>query len=100
MNELHQRFRDRAHFAPSQNYRLLPFRFGRFDASRYIATNDVGEYVLLSRDELVAFTQRTFPTDSDTYRQLNMDRKREGTELARQIRTGRRQAPMCHHPYG
>jgi His-Xaa-Ser system radical SAM maturase HxsB len=63
-------FHDRAHFAPDASYRLLPFRFGRFDAMRYLLTNDVGEYVVLGRDELLAFTRRELSVTSDAYRAL------------------------------
>lgn len=70
MTALGSRFRDHSHFAPAAKYRLLPFRFGRLDATRYVVTNDVGEYVLLSRPDLVAFTRRELATTSDTYRTL------------------------------
>lgn len=67
---LHHRFSDRSAFAPGTGYRLLPFRFARFDARRYIATNDVGEYVLLTRDELAAFAARRLPHGTPLYRSL------------------------------
>jgi uncharacterized protein len=63
-------FRDRSEFAPPSEYRLLPFRFARFDADRYIATNDVGEYVLLDREELDAFARRQLSTEHPRYRDL------------------------------
>ena len=70
MRALATPFRDRSHFAPSESYRLLPFRFARLDAARYILTNDNGEYVLLAREELVAFTDRKLSSDSPAYRAL------------------------------
>ena len=70
MSELNGHFRDRAHFAPTQNYRLLPFRFTKLDDARYVATNDVGEHVVMTTDELRAFASRRLPVDSDVYRRL------------------------------
>lgn len=64
------RFRDRSHFAPAAKYRLAPLRFGRIDATRYVITNDVGEYVLLSREDLVSFVHHELPSTSDSYRSL------------------------------
>ena len=63
-------FRSRADFAPSARYRLLPVRFGRLDDETYVVTNDVGEYVVLPRAELVAFVDRRLPPESATYRSL------------------------------
>jgi uncharacterized protein len=63
-------FRSRAEFAPASQYRLLPFRFGRLDKQRYVVTNDVGEYVVLPREDLVAFADRTLDLDGDAYRSL------------------------------
>ena len=48
-------FHDRSRYQPSSTYQLAPFRFGRLEGDRYIVTNDVGEYVVLSREELAAF---------------------------------------------
>src|SRR5689334_11443083 len=63
-------FRGRGDYAGAQDYRLLPFRFGQQDGERYILTNDVGEYVLLRRDELVALKDRTIDRASTPYRKL------------------------------
>ena len=63
------KFRDRTHFAPGP-YRLAPMRFARLDDSRYVVTNDVGEYVALSRDELERFVRHQLPSSSDSYRSL------------------------------
>ncbi|HEX7601642.1 MAG TPA: His-Xaa-Ser system radical SAM maturase HxsB [Polyangiaceae bacterium] len=63
-------FHGRAHFAPEAAYRLAPLRFGRLDEARYVVTNDVGEHVVLSREDLVAFVRRQLPTTSPTYRAL------------------------------
>lgn len=63
-------FRNRGAFAPTPDYRLLPLRFGRLDRDRYVVTNDVGEYVVLPREDLVEFTERRLPTTSPLYRAL------------------------------
>jgi uncharacterized protein len=63
-------FSDRAAYLPEKDYQLLPFRFGRLDAARYVLTNDVGEYVTLSRDELSALVDRSLGTDGSAYREL------------------------------
>jgi uncharacterized protein len=36
-------------------YQLLPFRFIRLDAKRYVLTNEVGEYVVLPQNLLQDF---------------------------------------------
>jgi His-Xaa-Ser system radical SAM maturase HxsB len=48
----------------------LPFRFGQLAGERYVVTNDVGEYVLLDRDDLVSFAERRLHPTSDAYRRL------------------------------
>jgi uncharacterized protein len=63
-------FRDRDAFAPPSEYRLLPFRFTRLDAERYVVSNDAGEYVLLDRDELEAFGRKQLSVDHPKYRAL------------------------------
>lgn len=70
MTALARPFHDRAYYAPRLAYRLLPFRFGRFDAQRYVVTNDVGEYVLLTHSEMTAFARRELAADSEAYRAL------------------------------
>ncbi|MDI3290706.1 His-Xaa-Ser system radical SAM maturase HxsB [Polyangium sp. 15x6] len=63
-------FHPRSAYAPSAGYRLLPLRFGRLDEHAYIVTNDVGEYVRLARDELVAFLERRLDSDTSVYKAL------------------------------
>jgi len=63
-------FHTRTEYRSEGGYRLLPFRFGHLDDQRYILTNDVGEYVLLSRNELVAFVERRLDPDDDAYKAL------------------------------
>lgn len=63
-------FRDRSTFKPDGSYRLLPFRFERLEADRYIVTNDVGEHIILRREDLVAFIGHKLAPDSHSYREL------------------------------
>lgn len=51
-------------------YQLLPFRFLRYDAGRYLLTNLVGEYVFLSPEELADFTGRRLDPWSAAYFRL------------------------------
>lgn len=44
-------FEEVEHYRP-RSYELLPFRFLRLDAERYVVTNLVGDYCVLSRDEI------------------------------------------------
>lgn len=70
MMGLNPHFRDRGAFAPRADYRLLPFRFTRLDDQRYVITNDVGEHVVVKRDEMVAFARHELPVTSKLYRDL------------------------------
>jgi His-Xaa-Ser system radical SAM maturase HxsB len=51
-------------------YRLLPFRFERLDADRYVATNAVGEYAILKNDVLRAFSEHRLASGSPEYATL------------------------------
>jgi len=70
MTGLNARFRDRTAFAPRANYRLLPFRFVRLDDRRYVVTNDVGEHVVVNRDQLLGFIRHELPVTETLYREL------------------------------
>jgi His-Xaa-Ser system radical SAM maturase HxsB len=52
---------------PTGPYSLLPFRFIRLDASRYVLTNFVGEHVVLPVETLRAFARHELRRDSETY---------------------------------
>ncbi len=67
---LAQNFEGNAHFAPRGPYRLLPARMTRLDGSRYVLTNDVGEYVVLGRDDLEDYVRHRLAPDSPTYAAL------------------------------
>ena len=63
-------FRDRSAFTPEAPYRLLPFRFGPLEGSRYILTNEVGEYVILNRDKLDSLVERNLVSSDPAYKEL------------------------------
>lgn len=64
-------FHDKRYFLPAnQHYSLLPFRFTRLDASRYVAVTEVGEWHVLLRPELEDLVKRTLPRESQTYLSL------------------------------
>ncbi len=44
-------------------YRLLPFRFLRFDEARTLVVNEVGEYHLLGHDEFARFVRLELPEE-------------------------------------
>ena len=52
------------------SYSLLPFRFLRLDAGRYIATSFGGEYLVLAQDDLRALVHHSLDSGSDLYNQL------------------------------
>lgn len=51
----------------SKGYNLLPFRFIQLDGDRYVLTNMVGEYIVLSRDDLYLFVQKKIESSSEIY---------------------------------
>lgn len=63
-------FREPSEFVAERPYELLPFRFAPFDGGRYLLTNLVGEYVILPRDELVAFVEKELEPGSEAYANL------------------------------
>lgn len=70
--QLNRRFRTRAQYRSPEGspYKLLPFRFLKLDTDQYIATNLVGQYVILSRDELEALVDGRLSRTSAHYDQL------------------------------
>jgi His-Xaa-Ser system radical SAM maturase HxsB len=63
-------FHARSKYHPSSRDQLAPFRFARLDGDSYLLTNEVGEYVVLPREELVAFVGRTLSPESASYKAL------------------------------
>lgn len=70
MTSLASAFRPESAFRAPASYRLLPARFTRLDGDRYVITNDVGEYVVLSRHALTALIERRLDPESSEYRAL------------------------------
>jgi uncharacterized protein len=70
MTGLRAPFHERDHYRPTPAYRLLPFRFLQLKGDRYVATNDVGQYVVLTRAELGEFANHRLAPDTPAYRTL------------------------------
>lgn len=68
--QLHRRFHGRERYRKHAGYRLLPIRFLRLDDGRYLATNLVGERVVLARAELEAAADGVLPSQSPRYSEL------------------------------
>ena len=51
-------------------YRLLPFRFLRFDDERTLVVNDVGEFHFLGNDDFTGFVDHELSAESDAYLDL------------------------------
>lgn len=54
----------------SSGYRLLPFRFTTLDEQRYVATNYVGEHMVLPRHEIERLVNHEIPAGSPLYDEL------------------------------
>jgi len=64
-------FQPETAFAPNAGaYRLLPFRFERLDDHRVVATNLVGEFAIMPRDQLNDFVALRLPPSSPAYVEL------------------------------
>jgi uncharacterized protein len=59
-----------AYQSPSRDYKLLPFRFMRFDPSTYILVNECGEHIFLDRDTFLAFARHRLASDTPAYADL------------------------------
>ena len=55
------------------SYSLLPFRFNKMRSGKYVVVNEVGEWIVLQRNELQRIVDRTLASDSDLY--LNLKSK-------------------------
>lgn len=51
-------------------YRLLPFRFSKLDGQRYVASNLVGEYLVLDRSVIEDLTHHRLSPQTDVYKDL------------------------------
>ena len=64
-------FKTEQEFLPAQNsYSLLPFRFIRLDADRYVAINEVGEWQTLVRTDLDSLVKKTLRSGTFLYNSL------------------------------
>ena len=51
-------------------YTILPFRFDRFDDCRYLLSNEVGEYLILSNETFHEFISGKMSVNSDTFKDI------------------------------
>lgn len=49
-------------------YELMPFRFTRLDGERYVASNMVGEYLVLERPAIEALVRHKLSPETDVYK--------------------------------
>jgi len=64
-------FKNVIDFLPSEvGYKLLPFRFIRLDADRYVVVNEVGEWLVLKRPDLESLVRKRLPQDTSLYYSL------------------------------
>ena len=61
------RFQPPSDFRPSAEYRLLPFRFRRFYASRVLLVNEIGEHAVLHSEQFQAFVRHEMDADDPAY---------------------------------
>lgn len=69
---LNKRFHQLDHYQSSDHkgYTLLPFRFIQLDDHKYVSTNMVGEYVVLSRDTVSLLVNGKLKSDTPQYDEL------------------------------
>lgn len=48
-------------------YQLLPFRFDRFSDDEYLLTNEVGEYLFMTKEDFLKFVNYELDVNSDLY---------------------------------
>lgn len=64
-------FKDLVSYEPREKgYELLPFRFERLDSSRYVAVNEVGEWIVMNRNDLEDFVKKSLSEKSELYQNL------------------------------
>lgn len=59
------------------DYKILPFRFEKYNEKEYLLTNEIGEYVFLSTDDFNKFVNHQLDTSSDSF--LNLESKQIAT---------------------
>ena len=70
MTALATTFREKAFFERRTGYELLPFRFLRLDADRYVASNLAGEHIVLPAANLQALIEHRLPREDKQYLDL------------------------------
>lgn len=65
-----KKFQSADHYKSASGYKLLPFKFIRLDALRYVLTNEVGEFVVINNDELRPIVDKQISPDTDLYNTL------------------------------
>jgi His-Xaa-Ser system radical SAM maturase HxsB len=69
--QVHKKFLPLSSFLPGNGqYKLLPFRFIRFDSEQYLLTNLVGEYYLTDRTTLHRFIQKELDRNDPAFAPL------------------------------
>ena len=64
-------FKSDAEFLPAEKgYRLLPFRFIKLNADRYVAVNEVGEWQVLIKSDLEKLVKKTLNQETPLYNSL------------------------------
>ena len=48
-------------------YTILPFRFARFNETKYLLSNDVGEYIFLENDNFYKFVNGELDPQSELF---------------------------------
>lgn len=56
--------------ATEGDYQLLPTRFATLDDKRYFLSNDVGEFLVITREQLADYIKKRVPKNSDFYHDL------------------------------
>jgi len=64
------KFAELAHYEEplSEGYRLAPLRFTHLDGSRYVISNDAGDFLVLQREDLESLVRHRLDPTSDVYR--------------------------------
>ena len=65
------KFKDLSSFSNKKNiYNLLPFNFDQIDNDIYLATNFVGEHILIKKSDLGRFVNKELTSTSNIYKEL------------------------------
>jgi uncharacterized protein len=67
---MQSKFKSLSSYCNEASYKLLPFKFISLDSDRYILTNLVGEYLVVSKDNLSLFIHKKINSQSGVYNDL------------------------------